>query len=60
MTTETTIKPTGFIVACKEYFGFAPNQTLLGFKEEIARLTPKDREEMAPMLSVALGKPVVA
>lgn len=58
MNTET--KPTGFIVACKEYFGFAPGQTLLGFKEEVAQLTPADRAEMAPLLSKLLGKPVSA
>lgn len=56
---ETT-KPTGFIVACKEFFGFKPDQTLLGFKEEVAQLTPADRAELAPMLSKALGKNVSA
>lgn len=55
---NTEVKPTGFIVACKEYFGFAPGQTLLGFKEEVAQLTPADRAEMAPLLSKLLGKPV--
>lgn len=54
------IKPTGFIVACKEYFGFAPNQTLLQFKEEVSMLTPADRAELAPMLAKELGKPVAA
>jgi hypothetical protein len=54
------IKPTGFIVACKEFFGFKPDQTLMGFKEEVAQLTLQDRAELAPMLSKALGKVVSA
>lgn len=54
------VKPTGFIVACKEYFGFKPDQTLLGFKEEVAQLTPTDRAELAPLLSAAIGRPVSA
>lgn len=54
------IKLTGFIVACKEYFGFAPGQSLLDFKNEVALLTPADRAEMAPLLSQLLGKPVAA
>lgn len=54
------IKPTGFIVACKEFFGFKPDQALLSFKEEINQLTPADRAELAPLLSAALGKPVSA
>lgn len=44
-----------FIVACKEFFGFLPGQTLMQFKEEVAQLTPADRVEMAAGLSVALG-----
>lgn len=52
------VKPTAFIVACKEFFGFKPGQTLLEFKEEIAELTPQDRAELAPLLAHAIGKPV--
>jgi hypothetical protein len=55
--TEQT-KPTGFIAACKEYFGFLPNQNLKDFRDEVARLTPEDRAEMAPLLPQLLGKPV--
>ncbi len=51
-------KPTGFIVACKAYFGMLPGQTLQQFKEEVAALTPADRAELAPMLAQALGKEV--
>lgn len=54
------VKPTGFIVACKEFFGFAPGQSLMDFKNEIKELTQKDRDELAPLLSAALGKPVEA
>jgi hypothetical protein len=48
-------KPTSFIVACKSYFGFKPNQTLLEFKQEVAALTPEDRADMIPGLETALG-----
>lgn len=54
------VKATGFIVACKEFFGFAPNQTLLEFKNEIKALTQADRDELAPLLAKELGKPVEA
>lgn len=53
-------KPTAFIVACKEFFGFAPGQTLMEFKEEVSKLTPADRAELAPLLAAAIGKPVSA
>ena len=36
----------GFIVAAKEFFGFLPGQTLLDFRNEVAKLTPKDKEEI--------------
>lgn len=52
------VKPTGFIVACKEYFGFLPGQTLLQFKDEVSQLTPADRTEMAPLLAQLIGRPV--
>jgi hypothetical protein len=47
----TPIPPKSFMVACKEFFGFLPNQTLLQFREEIAALTPTDRKEIAEGLS---------
>jgi hypothetical protein len=49
------VKEKGFIVACKEYFGFAPGQTLLGFKEEVKLLTPQDRLDMIPGLEKELN-----
>ena len=45
----------GFIIACKDFFGFLPGQTLFEFKNEVAALTPKDRAEMLPGLEKALG-----
>lgn len=49
-----------FIVACKEFFGFLPDQTLMQFKDEVNKLTPADRVEIAAGLSVALGCEVTA
>ena len=43
--------PKSFMVACKEFFGFLPGQTLLQFREEVAALTPADRKEIAEGLS---------
>ncbi len=39
-------KKTSFMVACKTYFGFAPGQTLMEFRDEVNKLTPADKEEM--------------
>ena len=54
------VKPTGFIVACKKFFGFKPGQTLREFKTEVKELTQADRDELAPLLAQALGEPVEA
>lgn len=40
-------KEMGFISACKEFFGMLPGQTLLQFREEIAKLTSSDRAEIS-------------
>lgn len=53
-------KPKAFIVACKEFFGFKEGQTLMEFKAEVAELHPKDRTELASLLSVQLGVEVSA
>ena len=45
----------GFVVACKRYFGLKSGQKMSEFAAELKALTPKDREEMAPQLSKALG-----
>ena len=47
-----------FMVACKEYFGVMPGQSLMEFKREVDGLTPADREQMAPALSAHFGEPV--
>lgn len=54
------IKPASFIVACKEYFGFHPEQSLQEFQAEVKQLTAEDRAEMAPMLAAQIGRPVNA
>jgi len=41
-----TTKELGFVAACKEFFGFAPGQTLMSFRDECKLLTPKDQEEI--------------
>jgi len=51
----SAIKTTGFVVAAKTYFGFLPGQTLMEFRDEVAKLTPADRAELAPMLAKELG-----
>ncbi len=51
----TDQKLTGFIVACKQFFGFHSGQSLMDFKNEVAQLTEKDRAEMIPGLEAALG-----
>lgn len=48
----------GFTVACKKFFGIKPGQELKDFSTEVRMLTQKDREEMAPSLSVVLGTEV--
>lgn len=48
MNTATAVaaKEVGFVAACKEFFGFLPGQTLMTFRDEVQKLTPKDREEI--------------
>lgn len=43
------MKQLSFVAACKDYFGFKPGQTLLQFRDEIAALTTKDRQELSAM-----------
>ena len=53
-------KKMGFVPACKQFFGFHPNQTLMGFRDEVHALTPEDRAELAPLLSKEIGRAVEA
>ena len=39
-----------FVVACYQFFGKLPGQTMSQFAEELKNLTPKDREELKPLL----------
>lgn len=39
-------KRCSFVVACKEYFGFHPGQTLSEFSNELKNLTDKDRADL--------------
>jgi hypothetical protein len=47
-----------FTVAVSRYFGRKEGETLSEFQNEIRQLTPKDKEELKPMLAEALGEPV--
>lgn len=49
------MKTISFTIACKNFFGMKTGETLAEFSAEIKALTPADREEMAPLLGVALG-----
>jgi hypothetical protein len=50
---------TTFVVGCKKFFGTRKGQSLSEFAKEIRELTEDDRNEMAPLLSEALGGEVV-
>jgi len=47
-----------FIIAAKKFFGTRTGQSLNEFAAEVRELTQEDREEMAPLLSKALGDEV--
>jgi len=47
-------------VACKKFFGQKEGQTLMQFAEEVRKLTPQDKVEMAGMLSTELGVEVAS
>jgi hypothetical protein len=47
-----------FTAAIAKYFGRKDGQSMGEFAEEIRALTPKDKEELRGMLSVALNTPV--
>lgn len=38
-----------FIVACREFFGLKPGQTLQEFAAEIRQLTPTDKSELTEL-----------
>jgi hypothetical protein len=39
-----------FAVACRQFFGLLPGETLIGFAKELKELTDADREEIRSML----------
>jgi hypothetical protein len=46
MNQAQTIEPVGFVAACKQFFGFLPDQTLMTFRDECNRLSPQDKAEI--------------
>ena len=44
-----------FTMACAEFFGRLPGESLGDFAKELKELTDEDRAELRPMLSKALG-----
>lgn len=40
------MKSLSFVAACKDFFGFKPNQTLSEFMAEIKQLTVEDRADL--------------
>ena len=57
---ETTMENISFMAACKRFFGFKEGQGLTDFGAEIKAVSDKDRLELAPLLSKALGVEVTA
>ena len=39
-------KQVSFIAALKDFFGFKPGQTLMGFRDELNQLTAKDKNDI--------------
>ena len=48
-----------FAAGAKRFFGLKKGQTVGEFAAELKQLTPKDRADLAPELSRALGVEVV-
>lgn len=40
-----------FVMACREFFGLLPNQTLQEFVAEVRALTQKDRADLIEMFA---------
>jgi hypothetical protein len=43
------MKQTSFAVACKDFFGFKPGQTMTDFMNELRQLTDKDKADLTKM-----------
>ena len=48
-----------FLKACMEHFGKRPGQTLVGFRDEMNELTPKDKIELSQDF-LAIGVEIVS
>jgi hypothetical protein len=44
-------KSVTFVVACKQFFGLLPNQTLQEFAAELRKLTPEDKQELIKLFA---------
>lgn len=49
--TEQNKQPVTFVVACKQFFGLLPNQTLQEFAAELRKLTPDDKQELIKLFA---------
>ena len=47
-----------FVMACKEFFGVKPGQSLAQFAGELRDIPPADKAELAALLTPILGKEV--
>ena len=52
------MEPMSFVVACRNFFGQKPGQSLTEFQAELKALTPQDRREIAEGLSKELQRDV--
>jgi hypothetical protein len=52
------MKQLKFVAACKDYFGFLPNQSLGEFLAEVKQLTDKDRSDLKIMF-LSVGYEIV-
>lgn len=58
---NTAPKPaSSFTGAVLKYFGKKPNQSMVEFKDELAKLTAQDRIDLTPGLEAALGVTITA
>ena len=44
-------QPVTFVVACKQFFGLLPGQTLQQFAAELRQLTPGDKAELITLFA---------
>lgn len=49
--TEQNTQPVTFVVACKQFFGLLPGQTLQEFAAELRKLTAEDKTELIKLFA---------